>query len=498
MDIAEIHKRASGGPRALLARRVFAVAIGLATTVVIPHFVPPSAYGLAAMSAVIFGLAEMFKDFGLTSALLRKGDIHPEEVTFLFWFNLATTLALAAAIAAVSPLAALFFHEPKVAPIMLASLIGFVTGGLCLQHRGLLTRDLRFADLAAIDSGVLLIQFTLTLAVAALTHDVWAIVAGSVASSLAGALLAVRVSGWRPGPPRWLPQANSLLAFGANTSVYALSIFVSNNIATFLIGRLFGSATLGQYNRAVAIQIIPANNAVAPLAQATLPVLARLGAHPGLYRATYVRLVRQLNMLVLPTSVALVFMAKPLAVAVLGPAWTPSGDLLQALAPAIAALGFGYAAGDLFITQDRSAELRSLGLAELAVRVAGIAAAARFGVVAVAASFSATTLLVVVVRVLAAGRKGPVSAADHFVAAGPGMVLALGAALGCVAGQWIVQRFAMAALSATVLLGLWAAIAGCAMALALPPSRRALLEMVRTLRGSVDDLEAVEPAALVP
>jgi PST family polysaccharide transporter len=247
--------------------------------------------------------------------------------------------------------------------------------------------------------------------------------------------------------------------------------------------------------------VIPASNAVAPLAQATLPVLARLGAHSALYRQTYVRLVRQLNLLALPTAVTLAFVAQPLVIAVLGPTWSQSGDILQALAPAIAALGFGYAAGDLFITQDRSGELRTLGLVELVVRVAGIAAAARFGVVAVAASFSATTLMVVLLRVAVAGRKGPVSVADHLGAAGPGAVLALGAGLGSLAGGWMVGQFALSALAATLVMSVCAVATGCALALAVPLPRRALIEMVGTVRGSAAEIEAVEspePVHLVP
>jgi len=484
LDIDEIQRRARKGPRALLARRAFAVLIGVATTVTIPHFVPPRAYGLAAMSGVILGLAEMFKDFGLTSALMRKGEVHPAEVTFLFWFNCATTLVLALVIAAAAPLTGIFFHEPMVAPVMLVSLIGFVAGGLSLQHRSLLSRELRFQALAAIDAGALLIQFVVTLVVAMLTHDVWAIVAGNVVSGLVGGALCAAVSRWRPGPPRLIPEARALFAFGANTSVYSLSVFAANNVAALLIGRVFGSADLGQFNRAQALQVIPANNAIGPIAQATLPVLAGLRPHPEHYRRAYLELVRNLNLVALPMAVVLTFAARPLVSTVLGPQWTEAGQLLQALAPAVAALGFGYAASDLFITQNRSAELRTLGLCELVFRVLGVCAAAPFGVVAIAASFSATTLLVVVARVLVAGRSGPVTVRDHVGAAGPAAILGLGALVGCLGGQLAVSQFALPVLPAAVVLCAAGGAVSGLFGLVSKSSRRALIEMMGTLRGA--------------
>ncbi|HKX64524.1 MAG TPA: oligosaccharide flippase family protein, partial [Rhizomicrobium sp.] len=136
----------------MLLRRAYAALVSFLTAVVMPHFLAPEAYGLAAMSAVLFTLGDMFKDFGMTSALMRRGTISQEEVSFLFWFNLLTTLVLAALLAASSPFVATFFHQPIVAKVILLSLIGFVLTGISLQHRMLLSRDLRFTELAVIDS----------------------------------------------------------------------------------------------------------------------------------------------------------------------------------------------------------------------------------------------------------------------------------------------------------------------------------------------------------
>lgn len=484
------------GPRALLARRAFAVCIGLATTVTIPHLVSARAYGLAAMSGVMFSLAEMFKDFGLTSALMRKGEVRPEEVTFLFWFNTATTLGLAAIIAALAPMASLFFHEPMVAPVILASLVGFVLGGLSMQHRSLMNRDLRFRELATIDAFALLVQFVVMLVAAFMTHDVWAIVAGYLASSLVGAGLYVKASGWRPGAPRWLPEARSVFAFGANTSIYSLSVFAANNVAALLIGRLFGPVTLGQYNRAITLQAFPANNAIAPLAQAVLPMLARLRPNPDLYRKAYLDLVRHLNMIALPTSVVLFFAAQPLTIAALGPSWGEAGRILQALAPAVAALGLGYAVSDLFITQNRSRELGRLGLFELVLRCVSIAVAAPFGAVAVAAGFSASTLMVVVIRAAVAGRSGPVSLGDHLRAAAPAAPLALGALAGALVGATMAWRFALSDMAAAAAICGAAGVAGGLFGLALPSSRAALIDMAAAVRGRDQTQRPVKPQAL--
>ncbi|MBV9508765.1 MAG: lipopolysaccharide biosynthesis protein, partial [Caulobacteraceae bacterium] len=357
----------------MLARRAVAVIVSILTTVTIPHLVPPKAYGLATMSAVIFSLAEMFKDFGLTSALLRKGHVEQEEINFLFWFNLFTTALLTLVIAALAPAAGGFFREPVVTWVIWTSLIGFVAGGVALQHRALMSRELMFHQIAVVDTAALVAQFVITLAAALIWHSVWAIVGGNIANAVIGAALNIAISRWRPARPRFIPGAKEIFQFGANTSVYSLAVFISTNAMSVLIGRFVNSAALGQYNRANAILALPLSNAVEPIAQATLPVLARLRPSPERYRATYLEFLARLHLIVAPAAVLLGLAGQELVKAVLGARWAEAGLLLQCLSPVVGCLGFGYAVGDLFISQNRAAELRTIGLFEAVLRVSAAA-----------------------------------------------------------------------------------------------------------------------------
>src|ERR1700761_3102870 len=99
MELQEIQRRSRLGPAIMMGRRAFAVGIGLLTTVLMPHFLSPKDYGLATMSTIVFTFGGLFKDFGLGAALLRKGHIDPEEINFLFWFNIASTLLISVILA---------------------------------------------------------------------------------------------------------------------------------------------------------------------------------------------------------------------------------------------------------------------------------------------------------------------------------------------------------------------------------------------------------------
>ncbi len=481
MDIEEAKRRAKKGPRILLARRLATLVVTFVSTVTVARLISPRDYGLANMSVVLMAFAQVFRDFGVTNAVLRKGTIDQAELSMIFWFNVAMTTLMTGIIALAAPAASTFYHEPAVKWIILVSLIGFQVGGVALQHRALINRELRFSTSALIDIASMIAGFVTTLTIAFIRRDVWAIVIGNIVQSVVGAILSIAFSGWRPGRPKWSSELPDLLRFGANSSVFSLSVFLSNNAASIIIGHFLGSASLGQYNRAQVLFQLPNANLIRPITQATMPLLTRLRAHPEEYRIAYLGLVRKLCVFLIPLSFTLMFAAVPLTEALLGTRWHQAGLVLAALAPALGAMSLAYSIGDLFVTQNRSSELRNLGLVELVVRVGATGAGVMFGIVSSAIAFTVSTLLVVLIRVIVAGRTGPVSATDQFRSAAPALAPTVGAfGMSFLVWQLVPDHLLMPKAVATL-------AAGCigALATGLPfhSSRIAIGELLEVVAG---------------
>lgn len=286
----------------------------------------------------------------------------------------------------------------------------------------------------------------------------------------------VRLSNWRPS--RWHRAENfgELLRFGGNTSLFSLSVFLSNNLASILIGKFVGTSELGQYNRAQALINLPMSNIVQPITQATMPLLTHLRKEPSEYRIAYLNLVRNLSTALVPLSVILAFAGSSLVHILIGAQWEQAGYIVSALAPILAIMGFSYGVADLFITQDRAAELRTLGLFEVLIRAGSIGLGLSFGLVGAAIGFSLSTIIVAVVRVLVVGRSGPVTAIDQLRQVLPSMPLAAGALFGC-----LLIRTADLELSFTVQGLLLIAASGASalgVGILVPHSRRALIELI--------------------
>src|SRR3984957_13604820 len=120
-------------------------------TVVLARLLTPADFGLIAMVTAITGLGQAFADLGLSEATIQRPEISHAQVSTLFWINVAVGLTLTSITAALAPVLAWFYHEPRLKDITFLVSLTFLIGGLRVQHDALLRRQMRFKSLAIRD-----------------------------------------------------------------------------------------------------------------------------------------------------------------------------------------------------------------------------------------------------------------------------------------------------------------------------------------------------------
>lgn len=486
LSVEEIQRRARRGPLLMFARRGSALVISLLSTITIARLLSPREFGLAAMSFVIMSFIQLFRDFGFSNAILRKGSISEDELSFVFWLNAFITVILTVVVLIFARPISNFYHEPLVANVISVSMVSFIISGLAFQHNALVKRELRFDAAAAIEVGSLLFGYLVGLSLAYIRRDVWAIVWMNIVQSVSVALWSIVLTRWRPGPFRRISGIKDLFAFGVNSTAFSVLNFFSRNSGTLIIGHLLGPVSLGLFNRANVLFQIPLNNILQPLAQAALPVMVRLRPYPDLYAETYLGLVRRLCIALVPASVILTCGSKPLVIALLGSKWDGAGIALTALAPALAGYGLVWPTSDLLISQNRSKELRTSGVWDMAFRVGGALIGIPWGYQGVALGISVGTLLTVPVRVRQAGRTGPVSVGAQLHAFLPSLPLGLGAAAGSLSALFLLQTLQFQAFLAFMTIALAGLAGGLIFGIAVPSSKAAMVETIRTMFGKYE------------
>ena len=91
------------------------------STVVLARLLTPADFGLVAMVTAITGLGQAFADLGLSEATIQRQEINHDQVSTLFWINVAIGLALMLITIGLAPVLAWFYREPRLKDITFAA-----------------------------------------------------------------------------------------------------------------------------------------------------------------------------------------------------------------------------------------------------------------------------------------------------------------------------------------------------------------------------------------
>ena len=108
--------------------------LNLAATVVLARLLTPRDFGLVAMVTAVTGFLTIFRHGGLATPTIQREHITQEQVSNLFWVNLGFSGLCTLITAALAPVLAWFYHDPRLVPITLALSTTFLVGGYRVQH----------------------------------------------------------------------------------------------------------------------------------------------------------------------------------------------------------------------------------------------------------------------------------------------------------------------------------------------------------------------------
>ena len=298
----------------------------LVTTAILARLLAPRDFGLIALAMTFMAFLDMLQGLGVSQALVvaDAGTVH-EKANTAFTISSAMGVALWLLAAALGPLAATLFRQPRMVEVMPALGLTFLMYGLGSTHYALALREIDFRARTACEIANAVARGLVGIVLALAGLGVWSLIAGYVAGTLAMDVSLWVMVAWRP---RWrLDRAHgrSLLGFGgALTGVAVMGAFL-NQFDNALVGRVLGAGQLGLYSIAGRLPYLLIISLAVATGQVLFPAFASLSADR--MRAAFLLSLRYTALVALPLTAFLVVMARPLTLIVFGPRW------LAAVAP---------------------------------------------------------------------------------------------------------------------------------------------------------------------
>jgi PST family polysaccharide transporter len=353
-------------------------------TVVLARLLTPADFGLVAMVVAVTGLAVAFADLGLSEATIQRQEISHEQVSTLFWINVAIGLTLMLVTVALAPALAWFYREPRLKGIACLVSFTFLINGLRVQHEALLKRQMRFSSLAIRDVFSLALGVCIAITMALRGAGYWAIAVLSVSATFCQMALSWLMVRWIPGLPRRNAKVGSLIVFGGNVAVSAVIMTLNRSADNVLIGWHWGAGPLGLYSRAYNLLMLPVRQVSAPARSVTVPAFSRIQGDPERFARYYLRTANLIMWIATPILGFLFVAAQPVIVLVLGHQWREAAPVFQILAFSALVHLLLESAIWLFVSQGQSGRLLKVLLIISPIIVGSYAIGLPFGIKGVA------------------------------------------------------------------------------------------------------------------
>lgn len=393
--LKDLKGRAVRGGAVTASGQVAKLVLQMGSTMVLARLLVPADFGLIQMVSVCIGFVAMFKDAGLSMATVQRQEISQAQVSTLFWINLGLSISVMLVTAALAPVLAWFYNEPRLVKITLALAASFLFGGLTVQHQALLRRQMRFKALAVIEVLTLIVSILTAITMAWFGCGYWSLVGMSIASSIANCILVWIFSGWRPGLPVRGCGVRSLLKFGGYLTGFNTINYLSRNLDNFLVGWWWGPVALGFYSKAYSLLIQPVRQVNAPLSSVMAPTLSRLhGTDSDRFRRTSLKLFRIMALVSSPVAALVAVFSEDAVRIILGSQWTEAVPIVRWLSVICIIQMIFNQSGNVFTAQNRADLLFKSGVLNSTAACLSFLAGLRWGPVGVAAAYTLSGIFV--------------------------------------------------------------------------------------------------------
>jgi lipopolysaccharide exporter len=406
-------------------------------SVVLARLLVPEDFGLFGMALTVVAALNALSALGLGRTIVaNKFDTRDELKAHLdtAWsVELLRSFVIALlASASAFPMSRFYGQTQLKVIIPILGLITFVQG---FQNIGLviLRKEISFASIFWYELATNTAGIALTIALAVVMRNVWALVIGLLLTAALGTVLSYIFHSYRPRLAFEKHAIRRAWSLGKLTLVIAVASYVTNMADNVMVGRLLGSGALGNYSLAFNIASAPISVLVFSLGTVLFPAYAEITTQrPKALELAFTKVFSIALMIMFTITVPLFLLAGEVVQLLFGSRWTTAGTVLRVLALVIPLRGLSLIVSTVFWGLNRPKDVAVGTTLEAVVFVAalyplitafGLTGAAWAGMIAYAFAF--------VIRFMALSKIIPGISAKLFqislsvlAAAGTGLVIA--------------------------------------------------------------------------
>lgn len=314
----------------MLAFKLVDRGIGVVSILILARLLVPADFGLVAIATAIVGIIALLAQFSFDTALIQDQRAGRDSYDTAWTISLAFGLAIALILLALARPIASFYEEPRLEAVMYFLALGSAFEGC--QNIGVVAfrKDLQFHKEFIFLASRRMVGFAVTVPLAFLWRDHWALIAGILASKGATLIMSFAMHPYRPRLS--LAAWQKLFHFSKWLMINNILFTIRDRLADFIIAKTAGAGSLGVYTMAYDISSLPTSEVIAPINRALYPAYSKLNEDLPRLTAAVTRVFSVLILAILPAGVGVAAVADPLVRVALGDKWLDAIPLVEIFA----------------------------------------------------------------------------------------------------------------------------------------------------------------------
>lgn len=472
-EVATLARQSARGGIAVTVSAAVQTLVGFATLIALTRIIQPAEFGVYAMAATLLGFIATIRDFGLSASIVEADQLDEAAANAVFWLNAKLTVMLCLGLAALAPLATRFFHQSRIAPILLLLSAGLLINGVTLPLAGMLRRQMSFGRIALIEAAAVVVGSCVALLFAWRIAGAWVLTIQQLTIYLVQAIGIWIFCRWRPRFAARDASSAGTRTFGRQLTGSRIVAYVGDTFDQFIIGRMFSAASLGLYQKAEQWAALPFQQLFVPLTNVVVASFTRARAQPDVLARFLRRTLLAIFAVIFPIAAFALIDARELILLLMGNNWLDATALFRALVAAGVLSVPTQVSRWIYLAEGRTRQQLRWTLLATPVQIIGVLIGLHWGTAGIAAGYAIAMGLLAAPAMLVCLRGSTLIMADMLQPACWPLVASIIAAAATLALHVIVSNIAAEAIVFAVI------YAGCW--LATKPARQDAMKLIAML-----------------
>ena len=301
---------------------------------VLARVLTPSAFGIVATVNIIITFAEVFQDAGFQKYLIQHDfvddDDFEQSANVAFWSNLFLSFVLWIGICFFrAPLSVLINNADNLGNEIVVASISLPIFAFSSIQIAICKRKLDFRKLFWVRLITSFIPLVITVPLAFVFKNHWALIAGTIVRNVVQSLVLLK-GGWKPKFKYSFAKLRRMFSFCVWTLAESVTIWLTANIATFIVTKTLGVDAAGYFKTSMAT----VTGITGIISAATLSVLfsalSRVQDDKNKFDRIFLDYQRIVGLVVIPLGVGMFLYRDLLTDILLGSQWTNCTDFIGA------------------------------------------------------------------------------------------------------------------------------------------------------------------------